>query len=218
MKIDLSGRVSVVTGGTAGIGLAAVRLFLEAGAAVAFCGRDKDTSADVAEVLVRDPSNVKAIFRRAQARASLQEWSGAVADLGRVLELQPGNKLAARDLATAQQALAKQTAPDGAEAAAHSDALHVSDVTIDAGATSPGKKLDIIEVDQTSSSDDDNGEDEATLHAVSPESSLVRKLAEIDVSSSLTINGLLHIETSRHVYTDVCDSGLCNCRLRKTSY
>ena len=31
VKIDLSGRVAVVTGGTAGIGLAAVRLFLEAG-------------------------------------------------------------------------------------------------------------------------------------------------------------------------------------------
>ena len=37
MKIDLSGRTAVVTGGTAGIGLAAVRLFLEAGAQIAFC-------------------------------------------------------------------------------------------------------------------------------------------------------------------------------------
>ena len=55
MKIDLSGRVTVVTGGTAGIGLAAVRLFLEAGAAVAFCGRDKEKSADVAEVQSRLP-------------------------------------------------------------------------------------------------------------------------------------------------------------------
>ena len=54
MKIDLSGRTAVVTGGTAGIGLAAVRLFLEAGAAVALCGRDKDKSAGVADVLRAD--------------------------------------------------------------------------------------------------------------------------------------------------------------------
>ena len=59
VKIDLSGRVTVVTGGTAGIGLAAVRLFLEAGAAVAFCGRDKDKSADVAEVLRADYPRAK---------------------------------------------------------------------------------------------------------------------------------------------------------------
>ncbi len=54
MKIDLSGRTAVVTGGTAGIGLAAVRLFLEAGAAVALCGRDKEKSARVADVLRAD--------------------------------------------------------------------------------------------------------------------------------------------------------------------
>ena len=54
VKIDLSGRVTVVTGGTAGIGLAAVRLFLDAGAAVAFCGRDEEKLAGVAEALRAD--------------------------------------------------------------------------------------------------------------------------------------------------------------------
>jgi NAD(P)-dependent dehydrogenase (short-subunit alcohol dehydrogenase family) len=37
----LKGKVAVVTGGTSGIGLATVDLLLEAGAAVAFCGRDQ---------------------------------------------------------------------------------------------------------------------------------------------------------------------------------
>ncbi|AOZ01776.1 short chain dehydrogenase [Cupriavidus sp. USMAHM13] len=39
--IDLDGRVAVVTGGSSGIGLATVELLLEAGAAVALCGRDE---------------------------------------------------------------------------------------------------------------------------------------------------------------------------------
>jgi NAD(P)-dependent dehydrogenase (short-subunit alcohol dehydrogenase family) len=37
----LAGRVAVVTGGTSGIGLSAVRRFLDEGAAVAFCARDR---------------------------------------------------------------------------------------------------------------------------------------------------------------------------------
>ncbi len=54
MKIDLSGRTAVVTGGTGGIGLAAVRLFLDSGAAVAICGRDQEKLAGVADVLRAD--------------------------------------------------------------------------------------------------------------------------------------------------------------------
>jgi NAD(P)-dependent dehydrogenase (short-subunit alcohol dehydrogenase family) len=38
--IELDGKVAVVTGGSSGIGLATVELLLEAGAAVAMCGRD----------------------------------------------------------------------------------------------------------------------------------------------------------------------------------
>ncbi len=42
MDSGLKGKVVVVTGGSSGIGLAAVRLFLGEGARVAFCGRDED--------------------------------------------------------------------------------------------------------------------------------------------------------------------------------
>ena len=40
MRVDLTGSIAVVTGGSSGIGFATVALFLEAGATVAFCGRD----------------------------------------------------------------------------------------------------------------------------------------------------------------------------------
>jgi NAD(P)-dependent dehydrogenase (short-subunit alcohol dehydrogenase family) len=39
---QLKDRTAIVTGGSSGIGLACVELLLEAGAAVAFCGRDED--------------------------------------------------------------------------------------------------------------------------------------------------------------------------------
>lgn len=39
---SLQGRTAIVTGGSSGIGLACVELLLEAGAAVAFCGRDAE--------------------------------------------------------------------------------------------------------------------------------------------------------------------------------
>jgi len=50
---DLSGKVAVVTGGSSGIGLATVELLLEAGAAVAFCGRDRERL-DAAAARLRD--------------------------------------------------------------------------------------------------------------------------------------------------------------------
>jgi NAD(P)-dependent dehydrogenase (short-subunit alcohol dehydrogenase family) len=52
----LNNTVAVVTGGSSGIGLACVELFLAAGAAVAFCGRDTERLEKArAELLVKFP-------------------------------------------------------------------------------------------------------------------------------------------------------------------
>jgi len=54
MKLDFTGRVVLITGGTSGIGLAAARMFLEAGATVVLMGRNANRgSAAVKELSVR---------------------------------------------------------------------------------------------------------------------------------------------------------------------
>jgi len=47
----LAGKVAVVTGGTSGIGEATVRLFVEEGARVVFCGRSEEAGARIAQEL-----------------------------------------------------------------------------------------------------------------------------------------------------------------------
>ncbi|MCH8569613.1 MAG: SDR family oxidoreductase [Balneolales bacterium] len=67
---EYSGKVVLITGGTSGIGEAAVRLFAEAGADVYFCGRRENLGAEV-EASVRR-SGGKASYIRADVREEEQ--------------------------------------------------------------------------------------------------------------------------------------------------
>jgi len=53
VNLELSGRAAVVTGGTSGIGLSAVRRLLDEGMSVAFCARDKTRVDAVTQELAR---------------------------------------------------------------------------------------------------------------------------------------------------------------------
>ena len=80
MKIDLDGKVAVVTGGSSGIGLASVRQFLEAGACVAFCGRDEERlRAAEAELLERHPAErILAMRGDVLSAEAMQAFAAAV--------------------------------------------------------------------------------------------------------------------------------------------
>lgn len=85
MDLGLNGSVAVVTGGTSGIGLACVRVLLQEGADVAFCGRDQDrlakAAADYAEsfgagrILAR-PCDVTRPRDVADFAAAVADWRG----------------------------------------------------------------------------------------------------------------------------------------------
>src|SRR3546814_13423566 len=78
---SIAGQVAVVSGGTAGIGLARVERFAAEGAKVAFVGRDPDRGRAVAERLAADGSDVLFLAGSAESPADMRGAAEAV--LGR---------------------------------------------------------------------------------------------------------------------------------------
>ncbi len=81
MDLGLAGRTVVLTGGTSGIGLATVGLFLEEGARVAFCGRDAHRLDSVASGFAQRFGVEKVLARRCDvtAKADVEAFADAIA-------------------------------------------------------------------------------------------------------------------------------------------
>jgi len=73
MKIDLTGRVAVVTGAYGGIGESICKKYIEAGASVAVVGRDKQKGMEFEEVLKSLGGNAKYILGDVSCKESMQK-------------------------------------------------------------------------------------------------------------------------------------------------
>ena len=62
----------------------------------------------VVQVTQLDKANVKAFFRRGQARQMLQDYEEAIGDFQEVLKLEPLNKAAQRQLALSRKKLKEE--------------------------------------------------------------------------------------------------------------
>jgi NAD(P)-dependent dehydrogenase (short-subunit alcohol dehydrogenase family) len=85
MNLELQDKVAVVTGGSAGIGLATARVFLAEGAAVAICGRDEGRLANAKSALLQGANadrllalacNVLDNEAVARLASAVDEWRG----------------------------------------------------------------------------------------------------------------------------------------------
>ena len=63
---------------------------------------------DVLQVTRLDTANVKAYFRRGQARQLLQDYEEAIGDFQEVLKLEPQNKAAQKQLALSRKRLKEE--------------------------------------------------------------------------------------------------------------
>jgi len=64
------------------------------------------------KVIALDFNNAKGLYRRGLAYVELDQWENAKRDFNRVLELDPGNKAAARSKSLLNKKIAKQNAKD----------------------------------------------------------------------------------------------------------
>ncbi|MFP1632015.1 SDR family oxidoreductase [Zhengella sp. ZM62] len=82
MDLGLKGKVAVVTGGSSGIGLAAVRQFLAEGARVAFCARDAERLETVADGLKGEfgADNVLGIAASVLDAEAMRDFAARVRD------------------------------------------------------------------------------------------------------------------------------------------
>ncbi len=81
MNIDLNGRTALITGGSSGIGLATAALLLQAGAAVAICGRDESRLREAEAQLRSQVPQARLLAARADVLdgAQMQAFAAAVA-------------------------------------------------------------------------------------------------------------------------------------------
>eukprot|EP01050_Picozoa_sp_SAG11_P000387 SAG11_NODE_11_length_27870_cov_16.327428_14_plen_335_part_00 len=148
---------------------------------------------DATAVLSVELANAKALFRRAKARFGLEKWSDAAVDLRRVVELQPDNTVARKDLETAEHKLEvlRPRAAAAIKAAETHRKLPIAEVDSDsddcvepvsaervATRKHPSRKLLITEVD------DDSGDEAEAATVVQPATKLQpRKLPITEVDS-----------------------------------
>lgn len=79
---------------------------LNAAAAFASLNKWKDCRDYANKVLANDASNVKALYRRAQAHAAAEDFDDALRDLDRALAASPGNQLLVREQQRVKQLVA----------------------------------------------------------------------------------------------------------------
>ncbi|KAM4012393.1 FK506-binding protein-like isoform 1-T1 [Anomaloglossus baeobatrachus] len=66
-------------------------------------GRLREAEVRCTRVLDKSPEHLKALYRRGTARAGMSDWTGARADLEKVLKLDPGNKEARREVSKVRE-------------------------------------------------------------------------------------------------------------------